>query len=100
MTTIAQYVDVHFYILFGSYFIRSVCVLCMFSSAQHSTLTGINQCVGLHNERHFVMFMFVFIIQLSVFPLRDIFQGIRHVSYLLLCGFWLAPFIHGSGISI
>ncbi|KAI0259805.1 zf-DHHC-domain-containing protein [Gloeopeniophorella convolvens] len=35
----------------------TVYVMCSFCLAQRSTCTGINQCVGLHNERHFVMFM-------------------------------------------
>lgn len=35
-------------------------ILVALSDTQHLVKLGINQCVGLHNERHFVLFMYVF----------------------------------------
>lgn len=44
--------------------------------------TGINQCVGLHNERHFVMFMAYLVISCFSFAVT----GLPHVMQALGAG--------------
>lgn len=70
---------------FIPYSIRPVCVPCAFASAHCSTFTGINQCVGLYNERHFALFMSVLITRLSVFPLRADISFRAYVALACFC---------------
>lgn len=80
---------------------RIVCVLCAFNSIQYSTLSGINQCVGLHNERHFFLFMFVSIFSTFDFPpLMRVLQGLCRYSHLLVLCTWLASRFRGSWVQL
>jgi hypothetical protein len=77
-----------------------VCVLYTFNSIQYSTLSGINQCVGLYNERHFVLFMSVHLLCFDFPPPKPVFQGLCRCSYLLLHGTWLATPVRGSWVRL
>jgi predicted transcriptional regulator with HTH domain len=58
---------------------------------------GINQCVGLHNERYFVLFMYVTRDGLAIYPHLLYLQGIPRSFHCLSSNNRIRKAIRGFG---